>query len=71
MDQKREKESFLLVVNSDRRAGDVRFRLIPTLTGGSYVGGMVVQGVSKDCIFNENFRYVFKFAVGAVVYKLG
>ena len=28
------------------------------------------QGVSKYCIFNEDFRYVFKCAVGAVVYKL-
>ena len=41
-----------------------------TPTGGSYVGCMVAQGVSKDCIFNEDFRYVFKSAVGAVVYEL-
>ena len=32
--------------------------------------GMVAQGVSKYCIFNEDFRYVFKSAVGAVVYEL-
>ena len=59
--------------NSDGRAEDVRFRTIPTPTptGGGYVGGMVAQGVSKDCIFNEDFRYVLKFAVGAVVYELG
>ena len=58
--------------NSDGRAEDVRFRTIPTPTptGGGYIGGMVAQGVSKDCIFNEDFRYVFKSAVGAVVYKL-
>ena len=31
---------------------------------------MMAQGVSKYCIFNEDFRYVFKCAVGAVVYKL-
>ena len=57
---------------SDSRAGDVRFRSIPipTPTGGSCIRGMVAQGVSKDCIFNEDFRYVFKFAVGAIVYKL-
>ena len=41
-----------------------------TPTGGSYVGCMVAQGVSKDCIFNEDFRYVFKSAVGAVAYEL-
>ena len=41
-----------------------------TPPGGSYVGCMVAQGVSKDCIFNEDFRYVFKSAVGAVVYEL-
>ena len=59
--------------NSDGRAEDVRFRTIPTPTptGGGYVGGMVAQGVSKDCIFNEDFRYVLKFAVGAVIYELG
>ena len=59
-------------MNSDGRAGDVRFRTIPipTLTGGSYGGDMVVQGVSKDCIFNEDFGYVFKSAVGAVVFEL-
>ena len=56
--------------HSDRRAGDVRFRSIPTPPGGSYVGGMVVKEVSKDCIFNEDFGNVFKSAVGAVVYKL-
>ena len=57
---------------SDSRAGDVRFRSIPipTPTGGSCVGGMVAQGVSKYCIFNEDFRYVFKSAIGAVVYEL-
>ena len=62
-----------LETNSDGRAEDVRFRTIPTPTptGGGYVGGMVAQGVSKDCIFNEDFRYVLKFAVGAVVYELG
>ena len=40
-------------MNSDGRAGDVRFRTIPipTPTEGSYKGGMVAQGVSKDCIF--------------------
>ena len=59
--------------NSDGRAEDVRFLTIPTPTpiGGGYVGGMVAQGVSKDCIFNKDFRYVLKFAVGAVVYELG
>ena len=59
--------------NSDDRAEDVRFRTIPTPTptGRGCVGGMVAQGVSKDCIFNEDFRYVLKFAVGAVVYELG
>ena len=59
-------------MNSDGRAGDVRFRSIPTPTptGGGYVGGMVAQEASKDCIFNEDFRYVFKSAVGAVVYEL-
>ena len=58
--------------DSDGRAGDVRFRSIPTPTppGGGYEGGMVAQGVSKDCIFDEDFSYVFKSAVGAVVYKL-
>ena len=58
--------------NSDGRAGGVRFRSIPTPTppGGSYVGGMAVKGVSKDCIFNEDFGNVFKSALGAVVYKL-
>ena len=30
----------------------------------------VVKGVSKDCIFNEDFRNVFKSAVGAVVLEL-
>ena len=61
-----------LEFNSDGRAGGVRFRSIPTPTppGGSYVGGMVVKGVSKDCIFNEDFGNVFKSALGAVVYKL-
>ena len=61
-----------LELHSDSRAGDVRFRSIPTPTptGGSSVGGMVAQGVSKYCIFNEDFRYVFKSAVGAVVYEL-
>ena len=39
--------------------------------GGGYVGGMVAQGVSKDCIFNEDFKYVLKYAVGALVYELG
>ena len=64
---------FALETNSDGRAEDVRFRTIPTPTptGGGYVGGMVAQGVSKDCIFNEDFRYVLKFSVGAVVYELG
>ena len=59
-------------MNSDGRAGDVRFRTIPipTPTSRSYVGGMVVQGVSKDCIFDEDFRYVFKPAVGAVVCEI-
>ena len=63
---------FGLEFDSDGRAGDVRFRSIPTLTppGRSYVGGMVVKGVSKDCIFNEDFKNVFKSAVGAVVYEL-
>ena len=58
--------------NSDGRAEDVRFRTIPTPTptDRGYVGGMVAQGVSKDCIFNEDFRNVFKSAVGAVVYEL-
>ena len=58
--------------HSDSRARDVRFRSIPTPTppGGSYVGGMFVKGVSKDCIFNEDFRNVFKSAVGAVVLEL-
>ena len=58
--------------NSDGRAGDVRFRSIPTPTppGGSYVGEMVVKGVSTDSIFNEDFGNVFKSAVGAVVCKL-
>ena len=58
--------------NSDGRAEDVRFRTIPTPTptGGSSAGGMVPQGVSKYCNFNEDFRYVFKSAVGAVVYEL-
>ena len=41
-----------------------------TPTGGSSAGGMVPQGVSKYCNFNEDFRYVFKSAVGAVVYEL-
>ena len=58
-------------MNSDGRAEDVRFRTIPTPTGGGYVGGMVAQGVSKDCIFNKDFKYVLKLAVGAVVYELG
>ena len=64
---------FKVETNSDGRAEDVRFRTIPTPTptGGGYVGGMVAQGVSKDCIFNEDFKYVLKFAVGAVVYELG
>ena len=59
-------------MNSDGRAGDVRFRSIPTPTptGGSYVGGMVGRWVSKDCIFNEDFGHVFKSAVGVVVYEL-
>ena len=62
----------VLEFDSDGRAGDVRFRSIPTPTppGRSYVGGMVVKGVSKDCIFNEDFGNVFKSAVGAVVYEL-
>ena len=53
---------WVLVVNSDRRAGDVRFRMIPILTptGGSYVGGMVAQGVSKNCIFNEDFGHILR-----------
>ena len=61
-----------LEFNSDSRAGDVRFRSIPTPTppSGSYAGGMVVNRVSKDCIFNEDYRNVFKSTVGAVVYKL-
>ena len=61
-----------LEFNSDGRAGDVRFRSIPTPTppGGSYAGGMVVKEESKDCIFNNDFGNVFKSAVGAVVYKL-
>ena len=65
-------DSRTLEFNSDGRAGDVRFRSIPTPTppGGSYVGGMVVKGVSKDCIFNEDFGNVFKSAIGALVYKL-
>ena len=58
--------------DSDGRVGDVRFRSIPTPTppGGSYARGIIVKGVSKNCIFNEDFRNVFKFAVGAVVYEL-
>ena len=62
----------LLEFNSDGRAGDVRFPLIPTPTplGRSYIGGMVVKGVSKDCIFDEDFGNVFKSAVGAVAYEL-
>ena len=61
-----------LEVNSDGRAGDVRFRSIqiPTPTGRSYVGGMVAQGVSKDCIFNEDFGHLFKSAVSSVVFEL-
>ena len=35
-----------------------------------FVGWMVAQGVSKDCIFDEDFRYVFKPAVGAVVCEI-
>ena len=68
-----ERDDLWVETNSDGRAEDVRFRTIPTPTptGGGYVGGMVAQGVSKDCIFNEDFRYVLKFAVGAVVYELG
>ena len=58
------------MVNSGGRAGDVRFQMIPTPTGGSYVGGMVAQGVSKDCIFTEDFGDVFKSAISAVVFKL-
>ena len=56
-----------LETNSDGRAEDVRFRTIPTPTppGGSYVGGMVVKEVSKDCIFNKDFGHAFKSAVGA------
>ena len=46
------------------------FQLTPTDSGGSYEGGMVAKGVSNDCIFNEDFGYVFKSAIGAVVYKL-
>ena len=63
---------YQLEFNSDGRAGVVRFRSIPTPTptGRSYVGGMVVQGVSKDCIFYEDFGNVFKSAVGAVAYEL-
>ena len=30
-----------------------------------FVMRMVAKGVSKDCIFYEDFRYVFKSAVGA------
>ena len=46
--------------------------LIPTQTppGGSYAGGIIVKGVSTNCIFNEDFRNVFKSAIGAIVYKL-
>ena len=57
-----------LETNSDRRAEDVRFRSIPTPTptGGSSVRGMMAQGVSEYCISNEDFRDVFKSAVGAV-----
>ena len=60
------------MVNLDGWAVDVRFRTIPipTPTGESYVGGMVAQGVSKDCIFNEDFGHVFKSAVCDVVYEL-
>ena len=35
----------------------------------NFVGWIVAQGVSKDSIFDEDFRYVFKLAAGAVVYK--
>ena len=35
-----------------------------------FVGRMVAQGVSKDCIFNEDFKNVFKSAVGAVANEL-
>ena len=61
-----------LEFDSDGRAGDVRFRSIPTPTppGRSYVGGMVVKWASKDCIFHEDFGNAFKSAVGAVVYEL-
>ena len=32
-----------------------------------FVGWMVAEEGSKDCIFNEDFRNVFKLAVSAVV----
>ena len=35
-----------------------------------FLGCMVTQGVSKDCIFDEDFGNVFKSAIGALVYKL-
>ena len=33
-------------------------------------GWMLADGVSKDCIFDEDFRYVFKPAIGAVVCEI-
>ena len=33
-------------------------------------GEMVAKGVSKDCIFDEDFGYVFKSAVGGVAFEL-
>ena len=64
------RDRFGVEFNSDGWAGYVQFRSIPTMTppapGGSYVGGVVVKGVSKDSIFNEDFGNVFKSALGAV-----
>ena len=33
-------------------------------------GWMLADGVSKDCIFEEDFRYIFKPAIGAVVCEI-
>ena len=30
----------------------------------------MAEGVSKDCIFDEDFKYVFKTAVGAVICEI-